>query len=124
MILVTHNLGIVAELADRVAVMYAGNLVELAPTADVLRRPAHPYTKALLSAVPELGRRGGRLNTIPGVVPRPGDYPAGCRFSPRCPAIASAAEADKARCRDVPPPVVSVASGHLCRCHLTGVREK
>ena len=123
-ILVTHNLGIVAELADRVAVMYAGNIVELAPTRDVLRRPAHPYTEALLSAVPELGRRGGKLNTIPGVVPRPGDYPAGCRFSPRCPALEAASRTEKSRCADAPPPVVQVAPGHLCRCHLAGVTEK
>ena len=123
-ILVTHNLGIVAELADRVAVMYAGNIVELAPTNEVLRRPAHPYTRALLSAVPELGRRGGKLNTIPGVVPRPGDYPAGCRFSPRCPALAGADETVAARCLNAPPPVVTVAPGHLCRCHLAGAMEK
>ena len=123
-ILVTHNLGIVAELADRVAVMYAGNIVELAPTADVLRRPAHPYTRALLSAVPELGGAGGRLNTIPGVVPRPADYPAGCRFSPRCPALTNAAEDEIARCRNTLPPCVAVASGHLCRCHLSKVLEK
>ena len=123
-ILVTHNLGIVAETADRVAVMYAGNIVELAPTADVLHRPAHPYTRALLSAVPELGGAGGRLSTIPGVVPRPADYPAGCRFSPRCPALTHAAEDEIARCRNTLPPCVAVASGHLCRCHLSKVLEK
>ena len=115
-ILVTHNLGIVAEIADRVAVMYAGNIVESDPTAEVLSNPIHPYTKALLSAVPELGRACGRLNTIPGVVPRPEDYPPGCRFAPRCPALTDAAE--RARCEKAVPPEVTAAPGHLCRCRL------
>jgi len=120
-ILVTHNLGIVAEAADRVAVMYAGNIVESSATAELLRRPLHPYTRALLAAVPELGGRSGRLNTIPGVVPRPGDYPAGCRFAPRCPALSDAAERE--RCLNCAPPVVTAAPGHTCRCRLPGGSE-
>ena len=114
-ILVTHNLGIVAEIADQVEVMYAGNIVESAPTKQLLETPAHPYTKALLSAVPELGREKGRLNTIPGIVPRPEDYPSGCRFAPRCPALENAS---RSHCGSHVPPVVQVAPGHLCRCHL------
>ena len=117
-ILVTHNLGIVAEIADRVAVMYAGNIVECAAASQLLASPAHPYTRALLSAVPELGRQKGRLNTIPGVVPRPEDYPSGCRFSPRCPALEGAPVELRERCASCVPPSVRVADGHLCRCHL------
>ena len=123
-ILVTHNLGIVAEIADRVAVMYAGNIVESAAASEVLRRPAHPYTRALLSAVPELGRRCGRLNTIPGVVPRPEDYPAGCRFAPRCPLVAGAGDAERSLCEKIAPPVAEVAPGHCCRCRLIKGVEK
>ena len=117
-ILVTHNLGIVAEIADRVAVMYAGNIVEQSATAELLNHAVHPYTRALLSAVPELGRRKGRLNTIPGVVPRPENYPAGCRFSPRCPALENASPELRARCRDREPAAIRVSPGHFCRCHL------
>ena len=83
-ILVTHNLGIVAELADKVAVMYAGMIVESAAAGDLINDPRHPYTKALLSAVPKLGGSRETLNTIPGTVPMPGNFPAGCRFADRC----------------------------------------
>ena len=83
-ILVTHNLGIVAELADQVAVMYAGMIVESAAAAEVITSPQHPYTRALLAAVPQLGRSEKSLNTIPGTVPMPKDFPAGCRFAARC----------------------------------------
>jgi len=84
-LLITHNLGIVGDLADRVAVMYSGQVVEMAPSHDLLRRPLHPYTKALMNSVPRL--KGGleRLSAIPGNVPTMGNYPAGCRFAPRCP---------------------------------------
>ena len=84
-LLITHNLGIVGDLADRVAVMYAGQIVELAPAKELLRRPLHPYTRALMRSVPELGHPVPRLTTIPGIVPGPGRWPAGCRFAPRCP---------------------------------------
>ena len=84
-LLITHNLGLVGDIADRVGVMYAGQIVEEGQTRDVLQRPRHPYTRALLKSVPELGRAGRRLENIPGTVPRPGDWPVGCRFAPRCP---------------------------------------
>jgi len=84
MLLITHNLGVVAELADRVAVMYAGQIVESGPTADVLASPRHPYTRALLGAMPDATIPGQRLEAIPGSVPRPGAWPSGCRFAPRC----------------------------------------
>jgi oligopeptide/dipeptide ABC transporter ATP-binding protein len=84
-LLITHNLGIVGDLADRVAVMYAGQVVEEAPARELLRKPLHPYTQALRLSVPELGRATERLTAIPGAVPPPGALPSGCRFHPRCP---------------------------------------
>ncbi len=84
-LLITHNLGIVGEIADRVAVMYAGQVVETAPARELLKRPLHPYTKALMNSVPKLGGEQGRLNAIPGNVPNLGFMPSGCRFHPRCP---------------------------------------
>ena len=118
-ILVTHNLGIVAEAADQVAVMYAGNIVESAPTAELLGDPRHPYTRALLAAVPVLGDATGRLSTIPGMVPQPEDYPAGCRFCTRCQAETRMVDGLSERCRNIPPSQCEVAPGHFCRCHLT-----
>ncbi len=84
-LLITHNLGIVSDIADRVAVMYAGQIVELAPASILLSRPLHPYTQALMNSVPKLGSDIQRLTAIPGQVPSPGAMPAGCRFHPRCP---------------------------------------
>jgi oligopeptide/dipeptide ABC transporter ATP-binding protein len=84
-LLITHDLGVVAELAHRVAVMYAGQVVESAGVAALFRRPLHPYTRALLAAVPRLTGGGKRLATIDGTVPDPTRYPPGCRFAPRCP---------------------------------------
>ncbi len=83
-LLITHNLGIVGDMADRVAVMYAGQIVELSPAKELLRRPLHPYTKALMASVPKLGGDADRLSAIPGNVPRIGNFPPGCRFAPRC----------------------------------------
>ena len=84
-LLITHNLGIVGDMADRVAVMYAGQIVELAPALELLRRPLHPYTKALMDSVPRLSDGAPRLRAIPGTVPHLGNFPPGCRFYPRCP---------------------------------------
>ncbi len=97
-ILVTHDLGVVAEVADDVAVMYAGRAVESGPVADLFDDPQHPYTIGLMGAMPALGRRTGRrLATIPGSVPLPADLPEGCRFATRCPFA-------DARCRAERPP--------------------
>jgi len=85
MLLITHNLGIVSDIADRLAVMYAGQIVELAPAADLLRHPFHPYTRALMNSVPKLGQEMERLQAIGGNVPNLGAWPKGCRFFPRCP---------------------------------------
>ncbi|MGE0498692.1 MAG: ABC transporter ATP-binding protein [Ramlibacter sp.] len=84
LVLITHNMGVVSEMAQRVAVMYAGQVVEQQAVADLFAIPQHPYTEALLSALPERGAEGGRLATIPGVVPGVFDRPAGCLFAPRC----------------------------------------
>ncbi len=84
-LLITHNLGIVGDIADRVAVMYAGQIVEEAPADTLLDQPLHPYTQALIRSVPHIGRERQRLESIPGAVPAPGSWPTGCRFEPRCP---------------------------------------
>jgi len=84
LLLITHDLGVVAEMADRVAVMYAGRIVEQAPVADLFRAPAHPYTRGLLASVPT-GASGAPLRAIPGNVPALGQIPGGCAFRPRCP---------------------------------------
>lgn len=83
-LLITHNLGIVADLADRAAVMYAGQIIESGPAAQLLRTPLHPYTRALIGAIPNLESEATRLKPIPGNVPQLGAWPAGCRFHPRC----------------------------------------
>ena len=85
LLLITHDLGVVAEMATRVLVMYAGQVVEEAPVSALFAAPAHPYTEGLLAAVPRLGDAGGRLRTIPGTVPPPTAWPTGCRFRDRCP---------------------------------------
>jgi peptide/nickel transport system ATP-binding protein len=108
-LLITHNLGIVGDLADRVAVMYAGQIVESAPAQELLSRPLHPYTRALMNSVPTLGAEVQRLTAIRGSVPLPGFLPPGCRFHSRCPK----AQAD---CSKTAPRLVEVRSGHWVRC--------
>ncbi len=108
-LLITHNLGIVGDLADRVAVMYAGQVVELAPARELLRRPLHPYTRALMRSVPELGHAVSRLTAIPGTVPGLGNWPAGCRFAPRCPIA-------RPECAEKLPELVEVEPGRWVRC--------
>lgn len=109
-LLITHNLGIVGDIADRVAVMYAGQVVELAPAHELLRRPLHPYTQALMHSVPKLGGDTGRLRAIGGNVPMLGEMPTGCRFHPRCPK----AQAD---CPVKPPELLEVEPGRWVRCY-------
>jgi oligopeptide/dipeptide ABC transporter ATP-binding protein len=109
--LITHDLGIVAGQADRVAVMYAGQVVECAPTPDLFRQPGHPYTEGLLASVPRLDRPRERLHAIPGQVPAATAWPSGCRFHPRCPYAWD-------RCREQEPPLLDVAPGHTARCWL------
>jgi peptide/nickel transport system ATP-binding protein len=108
-LLITHNLGIVGDMADRVAVMYAGQIVELSPARELLRRPLHPYTRALMNSVPKLHGENDRLTAIPGNVPRIGNFPPGCRFYPRCPSA-------RPECKDTAPELVEVEPGRWARC--------
>jgi peptide/nickel transport system ATP-binding protein len=109
MLFITHNLGLVARAAQRVLVMYAGQIVESGPVAQVLAQPRHPYTRALLNAVPRLRGGRARLDGIPGSVPPAHAFPAGCRFAPRCTHAT-------ARCRDEAPAWETVEQGGV-RCH-------
>src|SRR4051812_28556086 len=110
MLLITHNLGIVGDVADRLAVMYAGQIVELAPAGALLRRPFHPYPQALMNPFPKLNSPATRLTAIPGNVPNPGAFPSGCRFHPRC----FQARRD---CPEKPPELVEVEPNRWVRCH-------
>lgn len=109
-LLITHDLGIVNELADRVAVMYAGRLVEVAERKALLSDPLHPYTQGLLRSIPALSRAGERLPEIPGVVPSPDQWPAGCRFSTRCPLRFEP-------CAELFPEEIRPAAGRRVWCH-------
>ena len=118
LLLITHDLGVVAEMADRVAVMYGGRVVEEGPVAEVFRTPAHPYTRGLLACLPG-NVDGRRLTAIPGTVPSLGQFPAGCAFAPRC--------ADRMNICDVTPPAITaLGGGREVRCYLhqdrTGAR--
>ena len=117
MLLITHDLGVVAETASRVLVMYAGEIVEEAPVAALFATPAHPYTEGLLAAVPVIGGGHERLRTIPGTVPPPTAWPAGCRFRDRCPHAWE-------RCEQQAPALVQVAPAHRVRCHLAQEPER
>ena len=110
-LLITHDFGVVNEVADRVAVMYAGEIVEEGTRAELLGRPRHPYTQGLLRSIPKAEARGHRLEEIKGAVPRPGHWPTGCRFHPRCPhAFAPCAPAEPKR--------TTVSTTQAARCHL------
>ncbi len=111
MLLITHDLGVVAQMATRIGVMYAGEIVEEAPRASFFSAPRHPYTQKLFAALPDLARRGGQLQTIPGQVPSLSAMPAGCRFAARC-------EYAWDRCRQQSPQWRQVAIDHRVRCHL------
>jgi oligopeptide/dipeptide ABC transporter ATP-binding protein len=111
MIFVTHNLGIVARMCDRVAVMYAGRIVELGRVRQIFMAPAHPYTRALLDSIPRLGARTDHLTAIEGQPPDLVTLPAGCAFAPRCPHAMD-------RCREEAPPETALGAGHVTRCWL------
>ncbi len=114
-VLITHDLGIVAELCDRVAVMYAGQIVEETDTRTLFREPKHPYTQGLIGSVPVIGQRRHRLEVIPGRVPNLVGLPVGCRFAPRCRARE---EHGLTQCTEAMPALVEVAPGHRVRCYL------
>jgi peptide/nickel transport system ATP-binding protein len=108
LLLITHDLGVVAEMTDRVAVMYGGRIVESATTADLFAAPGHPYTQGLLACLPERAA-GGRLTAIPGSVPPLGQWPSGCAFAPRC-------AHREPRCEAAVPPLHAVGDAHGVRC--------
>lgn len=109
MILITHDLGVVAEVADDVMVMYAGRVVESGPVKTLFDDPQHPYTIGLMGSMPSIGPREGRLATINGRVPTPAEMPSGCRFAGRCPFVIQA-------CRDERPPLLELSPGHFAAC--------
>jgi oligopeptide/dipeptide ABC transporter ATP-binding protein len=111
LIFITHNLGIVARMCDRVAVMYAGRFVEAGDVRAIFNAPAHPYTRALLEAIPRLGQGTDRLSAIHGMPPDPAHLPVGCAFAPRCPRVME-------RCEGEAPPPFVVGEGHHARCWL------
>ena len=116
-LLITHDLGVVAENCSRVIVMYAGEIVEEANTLDLFARAHHPYTEGLLGAMPRVGRHEERLATIPGTVPPPTAWPKGCRFQERC-------QYAWDRCAEEHPPLYQIDGGHVSRCHLAQEPER
>ncbi len=118
-LLITHDLGVVAEMADRVVVMYAGRVVEEADVIRLFEQPAHPYTEGLLKSVPSLEEEQKRLYSIRGNVPSPDEWPKGCKFAPRC-------EKAWEKCRQAEPELLEIAPGHRVRCflHESGEEDK
>ncbi len=107
--LITHDLGIIAQMADRVAVMYAGRIVEEAKTDDIFYDPLHPYTEGLLASIPKPGEKPDRLRAIPGMVPKITELPHGCKFLPRC-------QYAKPEYAESEPELTEVKPGHWVRC--------
>lgn len=115
MMLITHDLGVIAEMANRVVVMYAGTIVEESPVASLFDKPLHPYTQGLIGSIPVLGEIRDRLDVIPGSVPNLINLPQGCRFAPRCRARV---ENNLTICTDKHPSLIEVSEGHKVRCWL------
>lgn len=116
-ILITHDLSVVAEMADRVAVMYAGEIAEQADVRDLFGRPRHPYTEGLLKSTIRLGEKSRRLAAIKGNVPGISNMPSGCRFHPRCPHA-------QERCKREVPELASVSENHLVKCHFANSEDR
>ena len=116
-ILITHDLGVVAETCDRVIVMYAGQVFEEGPVEDVFRDPQNPYTEGLLSSLPRLGGDAKRLAVIPGIVPAPTNWPTGCRFNERCPYGWEKTEKEE-------PPLFDLGGGRRSKCWLVEHPER
>ena len=113
---ITHDLGVVAEIAQRVAVMYSGRIVEEADTEALFREPLHPYTRGLLNCIPRVDRREDSLNVITGQVPNPANFPSGCRFHPRCPDCME-------QCRRESPELIDLG-GRKVACHRVAHNEQ
>lgn len=115
--LITHNFGLVAEVADKIGVMYAGEMVETGDVFEIFKNPVHPYTRLLMAALPRKTKNEGRLQTIEGNVPRITEKKPGCRFANRCPYATE-------KCKTEDPPMVMVGEDHMVRCHEIGKEEK
>lgn len=116
MLLITHDLGVVAEICDKVAIMYAGQIMEYGSLEDIYNNVSHPYTKGLFGSLPSLSAKTHRLNPIAGLMPDPANLPEGCPFHPRCPEKCE-------RCERIAPENVEVAPGHFVRCHRCDKQE-
>ena len=117
MILITHDLGVVAETCDKVAIMYAGQIVEYGSLRNIFKQTAHPYTRGLFGSLPSLDKKTHRLQPIAGLMPDPANLPEGCKFHPRCPDCAGI-------CQEQEPPVTDLGGGHLVRCHFAQAQCK
>lgn len=121
LLLITHNLGIVAQTCDYVAVLYGGEIVEYGSKQEIFKNPSHPYTIGLFGALPDISRKSDRLVPIDGIMPEPSDLPAGCKFHTRCPYATDI-------CRNGAVPVVDLGGTHRCQCHhietVAAIREK
>jgi oligopeptide/dipeptide ABC transporter ATP-binding protein len=115
-VIVTHDLGVVAEVCDSVVVMYGGRVAEYGPADLIYNQPQHPYTQRLLASFPDLNRAHASLASIPGSPPRLTDLPSGCRFHPRCQEKIDV-------CSHVGPPLVQTSTGHFAACHLRQAAE-
>ncbi len=115
-VLVTHDLGVVAEVCDSVVVMYGGKIAESGTAEDIYNHPQHPYTRRLLASFPDVNRPSVQLESIPGTPPRLTELPAGCRFAPRCDARVS-------RCTEVGPGIIELSPGHYAACHVCSGKE-
>lgn len=109
LIMITHDLGVIAEIADRIVIMYAGKVVEYADKKTIFHSPLHPYTLGLLTSIPRLDVEMKRLNVIPGIIPNPLHFPSGCKFNPRCRFATD-------RCKKEEPSLIKIEEGHLVRC--------
>ena len=116
MLLITHDLGVVLEVCDRVAVMYAGSIVEQGSVAEIFDNPQHPYTKGLFKSIPDLEVETDRLEPIPGMMPDPSNLPQGCAFAPRCPFC-------RPECQQLVPASTQLAEDHFIACHLFPAEE-
>jgi oligopeptide/dipeptide ABC transporter ATP-binding protein len=115
--LITHDLGVVAEMAQRIIVMYAGKIVEEGDVRSIFHNPLHPYTEGLLKSIPSIDREKERLHVIEGMVPNPRFMPTGCRFHPRCPYAMD-------KCRETEPPVTYLGVNRRVSCWLRSVHEE
>lgn len=116
-LMITHDLGIIAEMCDRVAVIYAGEIVEMGDLEHIFERTEHPYTRGLFDSLPNAVGEGNRLKPIEGLMPDPSNLPQGCKFSPRCPYATK-------ECLEKPAPLTEVEPGHFVQCHHHGCMKK